>query len=84
MMPVCHDGAGAARGIRCADARADGVWLIDKEEGRGISMPAALRLGGFRVVAEQVWKGCHGDRHALDRREVRADCLVRMRIHARP
>jgi hypothetical protein len=52
--------------------------------GCGMSMRVALRLGGFRVVAEEMWERCHGDGHALDRRKVRADGLVRMWIHARP
>ena len=38
--------------------------------GRGMSMRVALRLGGFRVVAEEMWERCHGDGHALDRRNV--------------
>ena len=45
-------------------------------------MRVALRLGGFRVVAEELGEGCHGDGHALHGRQMRADHMFGMWVNA--
>lgn len=72
--PVCHGHAAPVGVFRCADgcARHRGVELW---RGREVGGLGSCFLRGFRVVAEEVWEGCHGRGDALDGGHVETDRL---------
>ena len=92
MIPVCH--ARVARGgmSRCADGRVGIGEVVEREWSRaecvGGADGAAARTpvvhnvdsGGFRVVDNEFWEGCHRDGHAFDRRHMWTDRLRSIRV----